>query len=477
MSLRKIIFFILLAILLVGIIFGAWKLSQASKTPTTTPKKLTVWIVGDATEGFAPIIDGFKAENSQYNKTNIEFIKFGSYDEYTKTLLSVMADGKWPDIFVVDAGKDDLLESKIEPIPDSNFDMDDFYKRFDTVFFNTLIAETTDETTKVKTTYIKGVPLGYETLGIFYNKSAYPTFPTTWADLDLKYVNPQEWVLPAGLGLSPRYIQNGVDLIGLFLSYDKIEDYTSLQNASHSLESYISYSWKARKLDPSTSVANDESTTSLTETSTGADIWILKAKMTEENTTMTDLFVRGEVGMIFWYPSLVREIEYAKKRAWDASHTDIVLTAPMLKVAPDSPRKSIARYSYFAISKGSSNKVDALNFLKYLSTEWAQAKYLEAFPFYIAAQTSFHANQMELPLSPSFARAKIGSFIQPEQQNFIFHYGVWSTFEDWLYKIIDRSNNIDINKATLSLWLRIQCQIDQTLFQVSIWKNCSDIRE
>ncbi len=473
MSPRKIIFFAILGILIVAIMFGGWKMSQVQNTPSTVAKKLTIWVVGDSSEWFTPIVDGFKLAHPEYKKTTIEIVKFGSYEDYHKTLLSVLADGKGPDIFVIDAGKDDLLESKIEPIPEWSINIDDFYKRFDKVFFTSLITEVTSETDKTKTTYLKGIPLGYETMGIFYNKSAYPTFPKTWVDLDLLYSQQQEGVLPAGLGMSPRYIQNGTDLISLFLSYNKVQDYKSLENGSKGVKTFLSY----------TGESQTTSTLPEWDSSTGKELpklegtTALKSKMIDQNITMTDLFVRGEVGMIFWYPSLIREIEYAKKRAGDGSHSDIILTAPMLQVSLDSPKKTIARYSYFAVSKASTNKGDALKFLEFLTTEWAEAKYLEAFPYYLGAQTSFHARQADTALSTSFTRAKMGSFIQDDQENVIFHYGVWSTYQDWLYKIIDRNNNLDINKALSSLAKQIQCEIDQTLYQVGIWTNCSNILE
>lgn len=62
-----------------------------------------------------------------------------------------------------------------------------------------------------------GVPMGYETLGIFYNKSLFREIPKTWNELDSLYVDGLETgKFPSNLGLGPRYTPNISDILALF---------------------------------------------------------------------------------------------------------------------------------------------------------------------------------------------------------------------------------------------------------------------
>lgn len=465
MSTRKIIFFVVATILLIGIIFGAWRLSQSKEQSKNIASELNIWVVGDASEWFDPIIEWFKAKYPAYKKTNIVVTKFWSYDEYQKTLLSVLADGSGPDIFVVDKWKDAILESKIIPIPEEFISIDDFYKRYDPIFLDTLIQEEQPDDKSPKVTSLYGIPLWYETLWVFYNKSIYPNIITTWPELDLQYLNnANPEILPAGIGLGPRYVQYGGDIVWLFLSYES-RSYKEMGKNSKGIESYAKYS----SASSATTNTPEEWVTQEPVSATS-----LKEQMNQDNLTMTDLFVRGKVGMIFWFPSLIREIEYAKKRAWSEATNQIILTSPMLKRASNSPVETIGRYYYFAVSKGTKSPSDALNFLLYLTTEEAEAKYLEAFPYYIAAQTSFQEAQKNTSLSPSFTRAKLWSFIDQMSKKTVFDYGIWSEFALELEKILDTNDNANINNRLERLSKKITCQIDQGVYQVNIGVNCSE---
>jgi ABC-type glycerol-3-phosphate transport system substrate-binding protein len=465
MSPKKIIFFVIAGIILIALMIGAWKLSNTNKEETASLESLEIWVLSDETEWYAGIVEGFKKAYPEYKNTAINFKKFGAYSDYKQALLSVLADNAGPDIFMVQAGKDSLLESKIEPIPDGAINIDDILKRFDPVFFAWLIEEVKNEEEKSTTSYIRWIPLGYETLGIFYNKWLFPNAPTTWAELD-KYTieNQRKETLPVALGMSSRYIQNGNDIISLFFLYGWVDSYLWFSDGSNLLERYLGYrninqDW----VNPEESVSEDNLT-----------IGAIEDAMSEENTTTTDLFIEEKIGMIFGYPSLIRELEKAKKRAGSSAGNSLILTAPMLKNSLDKPIETIAQYTYFGISKATKHPNDALAFLNYLTTEEAQAKYLESFPYYIGAQTSFHENQKNTALSKEFWRTRLWSFMDIEQKATVFNYWIWSDFEDGMVKIIDRMDNIDINKELWALGKKIQCRLDQVIFQKNLGTNCSE---
>lgn len=64
-----------------------------------------------------------------------------------------------------------VLESKIEPIPDQYFSTEEFSRSFNRVF-DPLVVERTgknEEGKEIRLSELKGIPMGYETMGAFYN--------------------------------------------------------------------------------------------------------------------------------------------------------------------------------------------------------------------------------------------------------------------------------------------------------------------
>jgi len=97
-----------------------------------------------------------------------------------------MADGNGPDIFVVNNNGGTLLENKMLAIPSSAIDIDDFSKRFAKIFDELVLSnkEKNEKDEEILVRYLKGVPLGYETLGVYYNWRIIKNMPTTWSDID-----------------------------------------------------------------------------------------------------------------------------------------------------------------------------------------------------------------------------------------------------------------------------------------------------
>lgn len=151
LSKNKIIFFAVSGVLLLALIVGISMLGSPSttKTKTTAPKELTIWVVGDESAGFSDIITGFKNRYPDYKNTDIKVTKFGNYTDYQETLLTVLKDGNSPDIFVVSSNDGGLLESSILAIPSDIIKPDDFSKNFNKVF-DDLVIENKDKDTSGK---------------------------------------------------------------------------------------------------------------------------------------------------------------------------------------------------------------------------------------------------------------------------------------------------------------------------------------
>lgn len=77
------------------------------------------------------------------------------------------------------------MESKILAIPANVINPDEFSKNFNKVFDNLLIEnKEKDSNGKEKTiSGIKGVPLGYQTMGIFYNWKLMRSVPSIWSEI------------------------------------------------------------------------------------------------------------------------------------------------------------------------------------------------------------------------------------------------------------------------------------------------------
>ncbi|MFZ3232482.1 MAG: extracellular solute-binding protein [Patescibacteria group bacterium] len=142
--------------------------------------------MGDDVAGYEDIVKDFKSKYDRYKNTEVRITKFANYSDYEKTLLNVIADGNSPDVFMVPSDGAGVLESKIEPIPDEYVRSEDFGRNFNRVF-DSLVSERQEKDKDGKditVSYLKGVPLGYETMAAYYNLDIVTNaVPRTWKEL------------------------------------------------------------------------------------------------------------------------------------------------------------------------------------------------------------------------------------------------------------------------------------------------------
>ena len=146
MSPQKITFFAFAGIILLGLLYGAWILSQKTETTTTTKENLAIWVTDGTTDQYTPLIEGFKKSKPEYANATIDIRVFPEYKQYQKILLNTLADGKGPDIFMVDAGGDAILAEKVEPIPSTVLDIRGFEKDYESIFLPLLSSTGSKET-------------------------------------------------------------------------------------------------------------------------------------------------------------------------------------------------------------------------------------------------------------------------------------------------------------------------------------------
>lgn len=447
MSPRKIIFIAVASVLWLLILYGAWKLSHSeAKKEEILTGNLSVWILWDTTEWYEKLREWFSLFAPEYKNVTIEFRKFSDYKSYQKILLSALADQKWPDIFMVEAGTDSILEEKLEPIPSEYIDIADFEKRFEDIFLPLVVEWSGSDSMITKS--LKGVPLGYETLGMFYNKSLLINTPKTWNEVSLMYGDTSRWdIYPIGIWLSPRYSSTATDTLSLFLVQDGISGYTNIGEGISALGEYLSYGDVPLQQEWS-------------EETPAKSLWEEENRLSEENLTIVDMFIRGEIAAIIGYPSTIKDIEDAKKRAWVNATTSLIFTERVPQKTLDGTFKNLARYKYLGLSKTSKNPILGARFLNYLISEDAGSRFMGAFPTYIPAQRTLYETRSESPLSSVFARTRLESFIPRIGDTLtVFDYGNREEFERILVDNIDRNKKIDKNNIIKLLSSAIKCSL------------------
>ncbi|MBX9809840.1 extracellular solute-binding protein [Candidatus Gracilibacteria bacterium] len=452
MSQKKIIFFIIAGIILVSLIAGIAYISGQTKTEKVQGS-IKIWINDGTTESYASLIEGFRQYAPEFKSVEIVFEKQSSDpDRYRTLLLSTLTEGSGPDIFMLRSGEDILLENKLEPIPSDVLDFSDFDKKYDDLFQDLVYSTGSG---KGKQTFLKGVPLGYETLGVFYNKSILREVPKTWNDLENLYKDLPAGKYPSNLGLGPTFVPNMIDILPLWLQEEKVKDYTQLSNGGVGFESYMNYG--------NIGVGGQRTGEDETVISKRSTFALEKSRMIEEKLTSLDLFMQGEIGMVIGYPSLILELEKSSKRAGESSSNAVILTD---RIPQSSATESIniARYTYFGISKLTTNPTASLKFLEYLMTPEAERLFSEQYPYLIPAQAEFYDAAGSNSLSETLARTKLNSFIPKTGDKIsVFQYGIKSRFEKYLKEGIDSVMAPDLNDVLDKISKELSCEINTSI--------------
>ncbi len=413
---------------------------------------MTVWVVWGTSEQYKDIFSGFIKNDKTLSKTTINIRVFPDYAQYQQILLSTLADGNGPDIFMVNAWGDDILSEKVEPLPGSIVDLTNFDKRYEDIFLPLL--STTWSKNDLQTS-LQWVPIGYETLWIFYNKSLIRAVPKTWSELDLLYTDgTAPWVFPSNLGLSSRYTPNSADILSLFLTQGWAKWYDDQNINTDAANKYLSYwetpiSWTSDITDTTT-----ESWNTLDD---------MKWLMDNQKLTTLDLFMRWKIAFVVGFPSMIEDIEKAQKRAGADAVDGLILTAHVPNISLGGKMINTARYNYLGLSKATKNPVIGAKLLWYLMSDEALNKSIIDFPLLISPVKSISDTQTSSALSSVFARVKMDAFLPEIWENIeLFHFGLKYQYEKLFTDAIDRWWKMDINNTLQSIWKSIQCQVEST---------------
>jgi len=448
MAPRKIIFFVVVGLVSLVLVVAILLLQKKTNTPSIAPKEIKIWITSWSAEWYESIVEWFKWAFPEYKNTNIVFEKKTTDPiRYRTLLLTTLADGNWPDIFMLEAWADDVLASKIEPIPSDIIDISYFERNYDDIFLPLIVSSGSRNTI---TKSLLGVPLGFEVMWIFYNKNLVRTIPKTWNELDILYRNwIAEDVFVSSLWMGPRYTPNASDILWLFYGKAGVVSTRNLRSGSTWwLGKYLAYR------DYTIGSRDDVYSPIMTLA------WQQEIMEKEKKTTF-DLFMEWKVAIILWFPSIIRELEKSDKRAGMRSKSSEILTERMFQETSWRTYKNIARFDFFGISKSTSSPRASADFLIYLMTEDAQKRFLQHNTEYIAAQRAYWTAQKNKNLSDILSRTTIDAFI-PDINTELFIFSYWLKAEFWslLSENIDRIGNLDINNISDALSRWISCEID-----------------
>lgn len=498
MSPRKTIFLVAIVIAIISIALG-WFAIKAYTAKNKTPLvggRIDMWIVGENSAWYNAIIERFKQVRPQFANTDIVITKFLSQADYEKNLISAFSDNRGPDILMVPSVGGEYLENKVTAIPPDVVNVGELSQTYNptilkdlTISWNGLDAEGRN----IVVLALKGIAMGYESLGLYFNSSLMPVPPKTLWEMETLAKNGSEDAFPLGFVLSPSTPQineiltqslvsvwvnsfsgltnaNALQAIKRFEVFEKSQ--LTIQNSSDNTSSIPSdfveewsqgNNWDSSLNNTST---NQSAGSSLLETIKSGN-----SKMNQ----LVDLFAMGKVASIIGTPRLIDSIQLATKRVG----TSNVLMKWNFATAPlpqfGTQNQSVIFYSYLALSRDTDNPSGAVAFLAFLSTPEAQKLYSVWEPMMISANRNIANSQATSNLTTNYPRTWFAAFIPKDNNIVSFNPWLYLEYTMWLTKVIKSSD--------ISWWLNqlvwyINCQRAQLLSQSAFDKVCSlDIQE
>lgn len=367
---------------------------------------------------------------------------------------------------------DDVLVSKSASIPEPYVNLSDYEKRYDDVFLPLLQTEWEG---KDVVRSIMWAPLWYETLWVFYNKTYFPTVPKTWNDLWILYTGNNKF-FPVNIGLGPRYTPDATDIIALFFLKNGVSDTNNIASAWGAVEEYLKYgSTPVKQVTQETQVD-----TPPTDIPTNPDEVVVTVEKVVPNNPIDnkalnslrpeydetwfstlDSFIRGKIWMVIGFPSTIREIEKAQKRAGPDAVTWLILTERIPQTSLWKWSINVARYRYLALSNKSANPEAWIDFINYLMNPTTLAAAADAFPYLISPDRTISQTQWQKTLSTLFARARLDAFIpEPGESVTVFKYWLKTEYEKIFEDSLDRNDKIDINNLLSRIKDAVDCKIE-----------------
>lgn len=459
MNKNKLILGIIVWIIIVIII---WIVANLNSTDTKTWGKssnatdYSIWLYQDDADGFIEVLNSFKTKYPQYTNTTFNVESFSDYEDYTYALQSAFAKESAPDLFVLNnSEKQSILWDYTYWINPTVVNPNDFRKKYLWVFSEDLIEVTEswdwDETKKVE--YLKWLPVWYETLGIYYNKSKRYNRIKTLNSSTFESIGSLNSVISSLKEQYPNAIPlaiwNGSTVRSVS---DIISQFFLLENGITSIDD-ITW-WKMKSALTSYMLYWDISENNAYNTR--------MSDMVALNRTWLDLFTKSEALMMVGYPRLLSEID---KKGFNKKF----LGAASFPFHNLSEWKTLLNYNYFVKSKLSENSDLSDDLLGYLSTDtWVQA-YLEEYPYYLSSLMSLESDVVETKIL-NWYYITLWDFYNPDHLLQSFDVGVKSIYDKEIVKVLDDTTNY-IDSFT-NFQSKLTCKTKKYLTLENLSLNC-----
>lgn len=384
---RKLIFVAIIVacagvvLILMLILSGAGK-KDTGKDFDPKTKEVAIWSVNMESTLFDALNKGYN-DYVDRNDMKLKVRNFTSYEDFLDIFPRAVQAGTSPDvILVLNHGGHLLLDPYIVSLGENIIPIDDFEDRFHPLFADELVFEENikEGNTPKVVRGIRGIPMGFESLGIFYNRKLMPVSPQYWKTMsdNISDEAKESKISPISIGYG-RVTPISYDIVPFMTMQfkgTKFNSYTTIDSVESraTIENVLKYRSEPNNL------------------SQFQDLY-------DQTMTNADLFVRGKVATLVWYPSTERDIQLAIKRAkkdkeYDDEFEDNIRWGTIPQVE-DDPKKQInlARYMYFAMAKYGVNRNKdepkndpVIKFMQYLSTTQAQKTFFENFEYYLPSQ-------------------------------------------------------------------------------------------
>lgn len=447
MNKNKIIFAIIGAILVILLII--WLLFMNSDKKTTKRKNeswsFEIWIVEDKKSDFESVLTHFKEENKSYANIQYNVTSFPNYEEYSNALNSAIIKWVTPDLFVLNNNETSLFEEKILAIPNDVINTNDFRKEYNSIFTNDLLikSEETDDNWELKE-YLKWLPVGYETLNVFYDRRLWfkSSDFSNFAKMKNAINRIKKWdLIPLAIWNWSATI-NPWDILAHFYLIKKVKSLASSNESKDktALYEYTKY-WSTQWLN-----GYNKLFTSV------VSYW----------RSSIDLFRDEEVSAIVAYPRVLLKLQalgFSKKS----------LFAKPFPHLHSSDWPSLANYNYFVINKNTEQRNTAFAFLKYLnSDDWAKI-YLNKYKYYSPAK---------IELSESLWERKISNYFESIALKDTYSQHELSSFDKWNKVMYDKEivNVLDDFSSYMSSFEKFKksllCKSDKILNLTKLENSC-----
>jgi len=392
--LKKVIVFPLIAILL--------SLSLSSCGLDTGPDKFTkqkmrsitlrYWRVFDGEDDFRAIIDKYSAKHPNIK---IEYKKL-RYDEYEKELIEAFAADRGPDIFSIHNTWTRKYQTMglLEPIPETitmiypkavgsikkeiqydkstrkTISLKELKNYFIDTVYNDSVISVKNEETNIFEDKIIGLPLGLDTMVLYYNKDLFnnagianpPEFWNRKFQQDVKKLTKQNnkgEIIQAGVALGgTENIERATDILAVLM----MQNGTEMMDDGSVKFNLAPDEYKAKSYNPGREALRFY--TDFANPAKEVYSW------NENLSNSFDLFVQGKLAMMFGYSYMLPMIK-ARTPGMNFS------VAKLPQIEGNTEKVNFANYWIEVVSKKSKATEEAWDFLTFLSGKDQVESYLQ----------------------------------------------------------------------------------------------------